>query len=98
MIAILVPSALAATLSVDGVSYRTITEALDDAVDGDTIEVVAGTWYECLTVTASVSLVGTSGSASTTLDGGGVCDTLVDVQVPGGTFALSGFALTAPGG
>lgn len=90
--------ASAATLVVDGASYRTITAALADAADGDTIEVAAGTWYECLVVTRSVEIVGVSGSASTALDGAGVCDIAMAVEAPGGTVGLTGFSVTAPYG
>jgi hypothetical protein len=97
MLTLLLPSALAATLVVDGTTNGTITAAIADAEDGDTIEVVAGTYYECLEITESITLVGRDGSASTLLDGGGVCDMLIvgDVSVP---LSISGFSLTAPGG
>lgn len=98
LLALLLPSATAATLSVDGVSYRTIGDALDDAVDGDVIEVAAGTWYECLVVTKSVRFVGLGGSGGTTLDGGGVCDIVLDVQEPATSVEVAGFTVTAPGG
>ena len=65
-----------ATLIVDGTSgYLSISEALADAADGDTIEISAGTWYDCIDLDGkSLSIIGTAGSAATTLDAGGTCD------------------------
>jgi parallel beta-helix repeat protein len=55
-----------------GLDYATIQDAIDanETVDGNTIKVDAGTYYECATITKSITLVG-DGSGSTIIDGNG---------------------------
>jgi parallel beta-helix repeat protein len=50
--------------------YSTIQEAINNAVDGDTIFVKAGTYYEHVVVNKTVSLVG-EGCSTTIVDGNG---------------------------
>src|SRR5690348_16342449 len=70
-----VPQAQAATLTVcaNGCDYTRIGDALSAANDGDTISVGAGTYPETLTITHSVTLIGTGVIAplfdATVLDG-----------------------------
>jgi len=51
--------------------YVTIQEAIDNATEGDTICVWAGTYFENVVVNKSLSLIG-NGSELTTIDGRGV--------------------------
>ena len=71
-----VPS-LAATLTVDtsdATAYQTIQDAIDAAASGDTIDVAADTYEECLdTGGKDLTITGSSGSAATRLDGDGDC-------------------------
>ena len=55
-----------------GLDYATIQDAIDanKTVKGNTIKVDAGTYYECATITKSITLVG-DGSGSTIIDGNG---------------------------
>ncbi len=50
--------------------YCTIGEAVAGAVDGDVIRIAAGSYVENLVLDSDVTLVGTSGQALTTIDGG----------------------------
>lgn len=49
--------------------FCTITDAVAVAVDGDSILIAAGTYFEHLVIDADISLVGTSGAAATVIDG-----------------------------
>jgi nitrous oxidase accessory protein len=77
-------------VSPDG-PYTTITDALEDASDGDIIEVHGGTYPAPLVITKSVSIMGFE---SPIIDGEGE-GTLVFVQVPDVT--LSGFTIRNSG-
>jgi parallel beta-helix repeat protein len=61
-----------------GVGFRTIQEAIDNAVDGDTILVRGGTYYEHVFVNKSLSIVGED-AANTVVDGGNDSSTIVIV-------------------
>ncbi len=90
----LLSPASAATLTVDPDltdAYATVAEALERANDGDTIEVAAGTYTDCLEISElSVTIEGTG--EDTVLDGGGACDPLVWIE--DGAVALESLALT----
>lgn len=90
------PLARAATLVVDGASgYSSISEAVADAVDGDTIEVAAGTWYDCVDLDGkSLSIVGTAGSGATTLDGGGTCTSALTSTTGAPVVVLQGLTIS----
>jgi parallel beta-helix repeat protein len=59
-----------------GAGFRSIQEAIDNANDGDTILVNAGTYYEHLVVDKSLSIVGED-AANTVVDGGVDWSTIV---------------------
>lgn len=92
---IFVSPGLAATLIVDGggSGYETISAALDAAVSGDRIEVDPGTWFECLAITKSVTLVGTAGSATTLVDGGGTCAAALTISREFSDVVLAGMTV-----
>jgi len=73
--------------------YTTIESAIDNAAEGDTIRVWAGTYEENVVVDKAVDLIG-NGSASTTIDGGGKGDV---VQITADGVNLSGFTITGSG-
>ncbi len=52
--------------------HASIQAAVDAAVDGDTIEVAAGTWAESVTITGKGLTLRGAGAAVTTIDGSGV--------------------------
>jgi hypothetical protein len=61
----------AATLDVcSSCTYTTVTDAVAAAVDGDVIDVGAGTWAESVVLSHSVTLQG-AGAGSTFLSGAG---------------------------
>ncbi|MCW4033829.1 MAG: pectinesterase family protein, partial [Candidatus Bathyarchaeota archaeon] len=71
--------------------YSTIQEAINNASDGDTVFVKAGTYYEALVIETSISLVGED-SASTVIDGSNSSVTDV-VQVKADNVTVSGFTI-----
>ena len=73
--------------------YGTIQEAVDAAVDGDTIRVWEGTYYENVFVDKSVNLIG-NGSEVTIIDGGGIGDV---VNITADRVNMSGFRITGSG-
>jgi parallel beta-helix repeat protein len=83
----------------DGASehpYENITSALEHAIDGDTILVRSGTYYENVVVNKSVSLIGEDRN-STIVDGGEngsvVSITIDNVSIEGFTIMRSGMGL-----
>ena len=65
----------AATLQVgSSAKYTTITDALDDASSGDTIEIDAGTYSESLEIDFDVTLTGAGSSTVTVTDSGEVLE------------------------
>ena len=90
----------AATLAVDttGASgtYGSISAAILAAADGDTITVAAGTWYDCVDFDGKDLAIVGAGSATTTLDGAGVCAVLI-TATGGETASLSGFSASNNG-
>jgi parallel beta-helix repeat protein len=69
--------------------YRTIQQALDSAVDGDSIVVHSGTYYESVVVNKRVSIVGQD-AVSTVIDGNGSARV---VTLSAGGIALGGFTI-----
>ena len=80
-----------------GLSYRNIQEAIDapETLDGHTILVEAGTYYEHVTVSKSVALVGENPS-TTIIDVGGA--QVVVVYVVADNVKISGFTILRSGG
>jgi nitrous oxidase accessory protein len=74
--------------------YSTIQEAINNAADGDTISVKAGTYYEHVVVNKTVSLVGED-SATTVVDanGTGCC-----FSISRGYVNITGFTIRKSGG
>ena len=64
------PSTKASTVITVPTDYPTIQEAVDAAGLGDTVRVLAGTYYEHVMVNKSISLVGAGGN-TTFIDGSG---------------------------
>jgi hypothetical protein len=76
--------------------YRTISDALVSAVNGDTVQVLPGTYAENITLVSGVNVVG-SGSSLTTLQGDGSHPVVTASGVITGT-RLDGFRITGGGG
>ncbi len=69
MLHLLLTAASAATLSVDGVSYASLQDAVDDASSGDTIEVAPGTWDGGADLRGKdLEIISSGGSAVTTIE------------------------------
>lgn len=98
MLLLLSAAAVAATLTVGASgTYATIGDAISAAASGDTLEVEAGTYAECLDLAGKDLIVlGTAGSASTTLDGTG-CDSALVAEL-GETVRVQGFTVANSGG
>jgi len=77
-----------------GSYHKTIQEAIDDADEGDTILVSEGVYYENIIINKTLTLIG-SGSANTTIDGGGEEDA---VRITADWCNVSGFLVTGDGG
>ena len=87
---------LAATLTVDPAdssAYETIKAALEDAEDGDTIDVVAGSFDDCLVIEKIALEITGAGAAATVLDGNDGCDGLISLD-KGASLTLSGVTVT----
>jgi len=84
--------AVGAVLNVP-VDHATIQSAIDDAANGDTVQVAAGTYTENLVWnTKSLNLIG-AGADVTTVNGGGAGSCLVMTNVPD-TARVEGFTFT----
>jgi len=90
---------MAATSTVDpsdSAAYATIQDAIDAASDGDIIEIVAGTFTECIdTGGLDLSLMG-AGASSTIIDGAGACTDAVSI-VSGETVSLEELSVANAG-
>jgi len=78
-----------------------IQEAIDEAIDGDTIYAHAGTYYENQVIIDKSLIVQGSGADTTTLDGGGVLlpeAGLVRITATTGDVTFKGFTLKNAGG
>jgi nitrous oxide reductase family maturation protein NosD len=93
IVSVLAPvSALAKTFTVSpGSELSSITEAIESAGSGDTIEVHGGTYKEHIVVDKTLSLIGVGNPR---IDGGGK-GTIVTIKAPGTVF--SGFRVTGSG-
>jgi len=86
-----------ATITVDddgGADYTKIQDAIDNATEGDTIEVRDGTYKENLIINKSIELIG-SGNETTIIDGGNSDDVIIIVT---DGIHISNFFLTRSGG
>ncbi len=95
MILLLSLSSLAATLTVGtGGTYESLQDAVDAASDGDTLLLAAGRYNECVDLGGrSLTIRGSAGSGSTTLDGGGTCEAALALE-SGETATLEGLTVT----
>ncbi|MEQ1508619.1 MAG: hypothetical protein ABMB14_40685, partial [Myxococcota bacterium] len=75
--------------------FPTVADAVTAAADGDVVEVGPGTWTGSVVATVDLSIVGTGGSAVTTLDGQ---DGLALSAGPGVALSVTGFTITAAAG
>lgn len=79
------------TVCDDGVApYDNLQDAVDDARDGDTITVCAGTWSAVEIGSGAVNLVGVDGAESTIIQGS---SSEPAVSIDGETVSISGFTL-----
>ena len=94
----IVPGANAASLTVNGAgpcddgtgspAYCTIQAAIDDALGGDTITVLDGTYTENLTINKNVILLSQNGRSTTTIEGISSVGALGAIVVTSNTTAL----------
>jgi parallel beta-helix repeat protein len=74
-------------------TYTKIQEAIDDATEGDTVQVYAGTYYENVIVNKKLTLIG-NGADNTIIDGSGNGDV---INVATDWVEVSGFKITNSG-
>ncbi len=96
-----VPSTLVVDddLACPGATYSTISAAVTDASNGDTIQVCAGTYNEQVRVTKALSILG-AGAATTVIDGGNAALPFVgqvSIQTDAGNVTFSGFTIRHAG-
>jgi hypothetical protein len=91
---LLTPLATSADIIHVPLDYSTIQGGVDAASNGDTVLVAPGTYYERVTMSDGVTLLG-SGADVTTIDGGGGGGHIVVFNVADGK--ISGFTLTNSG-
>lgn len=92
---LLLPSALAATLEVGpSGDYSTLSAAIDAASSGDTLDIEAGTYAECVSLGGKDLTLSGAGSGATVLDGAG-CAVGLSAE-SGERLSLRALALTAP--
>jgi hypothetical protein len=99
-----VPAAAASDVWVDDVTdpledgtiahpYDSIQEGIDNVDAGGTVHVLAGTYYENITLRDGVDVMGEDGASDTTIDGGGT-DVVVFADGIGAGTTLDGFTIT----
>ena len=83
--------ALAATLTVgaSGRDHISIQGAIDDATDGDTIAVDAGTYDESVSTAKDLTIIGVDGSSATIIRSDGTTLTLTSADATVSGFTLS---------
>jgi hypothetical protein len=78
--AMFTPIAAAAELHVPR-QYRTIQAAINAAVDGDTVLISPGTYYETISFNGkSIAVIGTDGPRATVIDAEGMNKTVVEIK------------------
>jgi MYXO-CTERM domain-containing protein len=95
LLALLPANALAATRTVGpSGTFATISGALNASNNGDILEIEAGNYPESLLIDIDVTLVGTAGSAATTIGGPGAAV----LEIDGTTVHLEGLTLLPTAG
>jgi len=94
LFALIAATASSATLTVGPGDYATIDDAVDDAEDGDVIEVTAGTYDENVEINDDITVLGLSGAGATfvTSSGGNL------FRINGADVTVVGFTFLADGG
>jgi parallel beta-helix repeat protein len=78
--------------SISGTCYNTIQAAIDAAISGDTINVMAGTYEENVYINKAVSLIGEGKKNTTISNTGGAVITIDSITDP---ITISGFTIDA---
>ena len=81
----------AGVVTLRGATYSTITDALVNAVNGDTVEVCSGTYTENIAITREVALVGTLGPSVTSIESNTGAPT---VSIDADNVSIRGMSLT----
>lgn len=90
------PTTVAGTTITVPDDYSTIQEAINAAIPGDIIYVQSGTYYENVTISKSLTVIGED-PETTIIDGGGTGQVITangSWTVPGPSFTLEGFTIT----